>query len=785
MKLSLSWIFDHIKESWRDYDVQELIQKFNGTTAEIEKATPISIEWDDFTLARVLSVGSQDVVIESVEWKKKVSLPVRKDAVVGQWYLLKKENKDLRWATLIDLHAEKDGLVAVVACSELDQYGAWREKLVANDYIFEIDNKSITNRPDLWCHRGVAREIAAILGCTLLPEDRFLVEKPIQHYAHRTDAQASSSPSLAVAIDTTTFCSRLAVIPVNAVTAGPSLLWMVARLASVDARPLNALVDMTNYVMYDFGHPMHAFDAKKITGNAIVARQAHRGEKLLLLDDTTIELTEHDCVIADAKNNTVLSLAGIMGGRASSVQLQTTELVLEAAHFDATAIRLSAAGHKKRTESSQRFEKSLDPNGNTLALQRYFKLLNDAGITYQANSAIISIGALAQEKVITIEHQFIVNRLGAPILPEQVERILKNLGFGVQSKELEKGAVYTVTVPTFRSSKDVTIKEDILEEIGRFFGYENIHPALPLRMMTPTDASDNARVYQRWNIKNHCAFALHMKEVVNYALYDESFIQQIGLLPTDAPVLKNPLSHHWQRLVTSLVPHLIKNIAQNSVHHDTLRFFEWNCIWHQEDAETIREQRACTGIMYDKLAKNNFYDGKEQLQSLFDMLALLVIWRKPQGTIPACMDRVQIAELVAGERVIGYAGMVNANILHKVAAGSAFAFELFISELEQVTPLQYGYHEVSKYQAVMLDISMLAPYAVTLSQLEECIASVDARINDVYLVDLFEKAEWADRRSITVRYVVQDSDKTLTGQEIEAVQKSVHEAVKKQGVEIR
>jgi phenylalanyl-tRNA synthetase beta chain len=790
MKLSLAWIFDHIHAPGKsrklpDYDMEQIMQGFSLTPVDIEQVHEVSFDLQDFSLVQVLEIHNNSITVESFEWRKKIVLPNIKSLQKNGFYLVKKEDKEYRWATLTDFGAHKEGLVPEVYCNEQERAGGWKKNIETHDYIIEIDNISITHRPDMWNHRGCARELAAALGMPLIPEEHIIVSLPIHHYAHKTltqnaSAQASGLESYSIEIESGASCNRFAGIELSNVSVFPSSIRHTLRLAKLDVRSHNIAVDLTNYVMLDVGNPMHVFDAKKIEGKTLVARRAHKGEKLTLLDDTTIELTSQDCVIADAKEP--LSLAGIIGGKESGVQ-QPTTLFLEAAHFDPVAIRKSATYHKKRTESSIRFEKGLDPHGNTTAIMRYIKLLDDLGITYSTPGFIISVGGLPSEKKVTVDHHFIAERLGTTLLAGQVESILRRLGFGIIVSEGVRGGVYQITVPTWRA-KDITTKEDIVEEIGRFIGYNNIKPVLPLRAMTPQDQS---AVFLCRKIKQQCAFGLQMREVANYALYDENFLRSISLNPEATVALKNPLSEHWQRLVTSLIPHLLKNVEANAAQESALRFFEWAKVWNQDD-QNVQEHTVCSGIFYERYGAFTFYDGKAALQTLFNLLGILVEWRKIEVAYP-WMNAFQTAALICQDRVIGYAGMINDEVIARLmpvaSEAKMFAFELNMERIAGLSQSEVKFHESSKYQSVTLDISMLAPYAVTVAMLEDALARADARIQNVLLLDVFEKPEWNDRRSLTLRCVVQDNERTMTKEDIDQVLTEMQEAVKRHGVEVR
>lgn len=323
MKLSLAWLFDHIKEksSVRPFTEefgQKVTELLGSRTTELDRVTKIARDLTQFTLAQYKEAKDNTQIFYSTELRKEYTLEARKDAIMGSWYLLIKNGKQYRYATLQDLHSEKEGLVPELWCVESEFAGAWKQQVDLIDYVITIDNKAITHRPDLWGHRGFAREVAALCNFQLLTEDDMATMLPIRHYVDR--AQPTNDMPYELAIDGTA-CRRLAVLALSRITIIPSAPWMAFRLALVDGRPLNAIVDATNYVMFDIGQPMHAFDAYAIQGK-LEARLANAGAQLALLDGETITLGSEDCIIADARNP--LALAGIMGGK--MVQFQRRQL---------------------------------------------------------------------------------------------------------------------------------------------------------------------------------------------------------------------------------------------------------------------------------------------------------------------------------------------------------------------------------------------------------------------------------------------------------------------------
>src|SRR3990167_8575531 len=452
MKLSLSWILDHISGSKPKFDnvqVGKLVDKFNKSVAEIEGFKKISLLLDQFTLIKI-----KDGKSFSPELKQEIGGLAERQVAESFCYLLHKDasKNNWDWAKLTDLGSSKDGLVSAIYMPENLISGDWKKSFETEDYILEIDNKSVNHRPDLWGHRGFAREIAAILNLPLKSIDNFVAHKNLE-VADNTITHQGLTVINEASKDG--FCKRFAVLDIQKVENASSDLKILTRLARVDNRPIDMLVDLTNYVMWDLCQPMHAFDAAQFASRKIIVRFAKFGEKLTLLDGAKLELTKEDIVIAD--EDKALSLAGVMGGKFSGVTPETKSIFLEAANFDAATIRKAALRAKVRTEASSRFEKNLDPNQNILAIERYIKLLNDLNIKFVAADKIISLGKSAEEGQIKIAHNFIEHRLGVTLEKSFVIKTLESLGFAVQ----EDSGNYIIVVPTYRG-RGITIAEDIV-----------------------------------------------------------------------------------------------------------------------------------------------------------------------------------------------------------------------------------------------------------------------------------------------------------------------------------
>ncbi len=767
MKISLRWLCDHLKVEWTDLDVNFLVKEFNSKTAEIEKVIHYKIDSENFTFGRIDIIKENFAVIALPEWNITIEVPVRPSIGIGQWYLIKKNKNSYNWLSFSDLSSEKEGFLGSFSIVESEVFsGLWRKKIEVEDYILEVDNKSITHRPDMWGHRGFAREVGALLNIDLVPEEDLLERLNIINCGDHYDAnnQIDNLP-ISLTINTAA-CRSFAALYIKGIENKASDFFMVMRLVRVESKGIDFIVDITNYVMFDMGHPMHAFDMNLIEKNIMNIRMAKENESLELLDGTKLNLTEKDIVIADGYK--VLSLAGIKGGKDSGITSVTKNVLLEAACFDSGIIRLSSMNHKIRTEASARFEKSLDPNGPLKVIARYVYILKKYGVSFSYISFLISLGKKVIAPVITIEEKFIESALGVQIPEGFVKNILEKIEFTVEQKKDGQDIVYNISVPSFRATKDISIKEDIVEEVGRFYGYAHISSDILYSGKEPQGFSWFDKESQ---LKNFLVQEACMSEVQNYAIFDNDFISKIGWKIIDSVVLKNPLSIQRTDMVTSLIPHLLQNIDANMPNNDRLAFFEWARVWYKKD-QVLEEKKVLAGIWYERKNLIDFYECKEHIIKFFELLDCLVIWEKLKNPTQWSSAH-QTAELIYNEKVIGKAGKVSNMLMQKLGGGEAFIFELDADFIANYVPAQRTLKSISKFQSTSLDITTMVALSCTVNELTYYVKQADERIFDVLLHDVFINPDWNGVKSVTMRFRVCDEYKTMDKDEIEEVYQKV------------
>jgi len=790
MKVSLAWIFDHIDYDWKKQDINEIISKFNYVTAEIEGFSKVNIDLSQIFMAHCVGAGSPDgnVGVDITELSETASLPVRK-CISGECFLVyKDQNGDFLWATCKHVGLDKDGLLPAFDVSDKDARGDWRTFFESQDIIFDVDNKSLTHRPDMWGHRGFAREIAAFLRLPLAAKKQIIAEAP----------KGKNSP-FSIEIKAEKACSRFSGLFFESIENKPSNLFIASRLIKVGVRPISGIVDLTNYVMLDWSQPVHAYDAEKIAGKKLIARMAKDKEVLELLDGSELKLSSKDLVITKEQvlvdKEKVIGLAGVMGGLHDSVSENTKSIFFESANFDPTHIRRTVLRHGVRTESSTRFEKTLDPNQITDAILRFIFLCKEVGIETKINSPIVCVGKAFKEKTIGVRHSFLEKRSGVVLEKNDIIEPLTRLGFTVSDSEEQLGddsdILYTITIPSYRGAKDIEIKEDILEEVIRFFGFNKIALTTPTIKREPSDLGPLLLMRK---IKDFLVYSAQMMEQRNYIYYDEDFLQEIGLDFDKCLKIKNPVSENNVRIVSSLMPNLFKNIKQNCANENSLRFFEYGRVCHIAE-DSVIEKKRLAGVIFEKRQAVNFYENKSYLEDLFKICGIpvelgAVEWRKideSRKEFPWVMP-YQSAEIFLNDIKIGTLGKVDTAFLCKLDAlpeSEAFFFDIDIDKLISYSVPEIIYSQISKFPGITFDLSFMVPMTLTVSEIKDSLLDSDDLIEKVELIDFFDKEDWVDKRSVAFRLWVSHPDKTLEKSEIEDVRDNSIKSIEKLGAELR
>lgn len=643
------------------------------------------------------------------------------------------------------------------------------------DVRFDIDNKSITHRPDLWSHTGFAREIAALF--------KLQFKNPVNYDIAKEFKQKES---LVVTIQNPEAAPRYCGLVVNNITIKESPDWLKARVEAIGMRPINNIVDITNYVMAELGEPMHAFDRTKLRGNEIIVRFANDGEHLTTLDGQEHILTSEDIVIADSGG--AIALAGVMGGGNSEIEDFTTSIVLEAANFNPVYIRKTANRYNLRTEAAIRFEKSLDPELCPAAIIRCYELIKMLIPEAEAVTPIIDTYPNPSKPVtISTTTDFIRKKLGHSIDDDTIISILSSLDFTVK----KENSNLTINVPTYRATKDISIPDDIVEEIGRIYGYDNIPEQPPFVPCAPP-AKNLKRAFER-TIKSILVNDYHMTEVSNYSFVGEALLNKLQINQNLELRLKNPLSKEQDRLRRSLIPNIITNIITNQRSFDDFRIFELGRVYLKNDrksSELASENTRVTGAIYAKNpAHPIFYDAKECCLGILHKTFRTNYTLNPNSdNIPPYAHPARCLEvLIHNKRIALIFELHPKTATEFELKGNTALFDIDVDALLSCSAQEIIFKELPRYPDVPFDISILADekeYAATLTNL--IYKSDKEHIADIEVISVYNQPPIPKgKKSVSYRITFRAKDHTLTPEEVDSLQKKVITFVEKNGYKLR
>jgi phenylalanyl-tRNA synthetase beta chain len=643
------------------------------------------------------------------------------------------------------------------------------------DVRFEIDNKSITHRPDLWGHLGFAREIGALFSRPIKdPVDMSVV------------STFKSTEKLSVTIDCPDEALRYCGLVVKNIKIEESPEWLKSRITSIGMRPINNIVDITNYVMAELGEPMHAFDRNKLKGDQIIVRLAKAGEKLTTLDGVAHELHTEDIVIADSNNP--IALAGVMGGGNSEIDNNTTEIVLEAANFNAVFIRKAAHRHNNRTDAAMRFEKSLDPELCLRAVVRCYQLIKQVCPDAEAVTPIVdAYPKKAQPISIATTTSYIRASLGHDLSDDLIIGILSSLGFDIKNNV----GTLTVGVPSYRATKDISIQADIVEEVGRIFGYDNIPMSAPL-VPCATPNRNAKRTFER-QTKAILTHDHGMTEVYNYSFVGEELLNKIGVNEDKELRLKNPLASDQDRLRRSLVPNFITNIELNAKNFDSFRIYELGRVYFKSDrlsSDLVTENSRVAGAVYDVHSKEPaFYAAKRIVVDLLAQYRIKSVRLDPvQDNLPVYAHPGRSLKVVVEGKTAGFIFELHPKTKASFdIPGNTALFDLDIDLMLEAGKKESKFKELPKFPEVPFELSVLADrtvYAEDIAQIIE--RSSKEFVRSVSVFSVYEGAPVpAGKKSVSYRVIFAAKDATLTSAHIESLQKGVIEALGKKGYTLR
>lgn len=637
-----------------------------------------------------------------------------------------------------------------------------KDAYAVDDIVFEVDNKSLTNRPDLWGHYGIAREFAALAGRPLKPLDTVDL--------HAYDAL----PKVDMKIEDP-LCQRYSCLQVENIHTAVSPVNMRIRLYYCGMRAINFLADLTNYLMLEMGQPMHAFDSRKVEKLRI--KRFQKPFEFQTLDGVERHIDENTLMICNG--DTPVAIAGIMGGLDSEIVEDTTTLTLESATFDAVSVRKSTVRLAHRTDASMRYEKCLDPEMTVPAIARFVKLLTDTDKDARVVSSLTDEYAYHYDTVTLDFDQAYVDRYtGIQIDGDTIVHTLEALGFTVK----RDGDNFSVTVPSWRATKDVTIKADIIEEITRVYGYDNfaVHtasaPLYPVRPETEKTVEDRIKDIL---VKR---FSLHEVHSYIWAYYDE--YKALGLAVEDNVKLLNATNPNIETLRRSMIPTQLCQVRGNTAFAPSFGIFEIG-----RTVDGLDENGMCRE--YKKLAITLFSktDSTETLYlSLRDMLAVLAadIKHKPLSFTAAeathdYQHPRNLNTVLCDGVALGELGVVHPTVAKKIDKKAAMVYaEIDVRAFSEIADAGIVYREPSRFPGMEVDLSFVSETYAPIG------AAVEAAncpwIQDVDVVDTYRDESG---KSITVRLVFSDDQRTLKREEVMEVADQIIASLSKQNIALK
>lgn len=627
------------------------------------------------------------------------------------------------------------------------------ELIPERDVIVEIDNKSLTHRPDLWGHYGIARELAAVF------------RRPLRPLPMTDLARFERLPAYPLTLDDRDGCPCYGCLEFNVAASAASPLVIQRRLHALGQRTFGLLVDLTNYAMWELAQPTHAFDGDLL--KAVRVATLGKPGKFTTLDGQERDMLADDLLIWNEREP--VALAGIMGGLHSEVRPTTQKVLLESANFKASRIRRTSVRLDLRSESAQRFEKSQPPANVRLGIARILRLVEEAGARPEVTTRFTVAGDMKESyRPLAVPRKTLVSMAGKEIPDEEAQGILTALGFQAR---FDRDSLQ-VGIPPHRSEKDISIPADVVEEVLRVYGYGRIEPKMPALAISPVHVEKPLRLEHK--ARRLLAEGHGFIEVHNYGWFDENWLGEIGYSPTAALELKNPAAQQNRFLRTTLVPNLLALVRPNRVHRDAFRLFEIGRVYHQQDGKAVERSRLA-GLSFHQVdfppLEEHFREVKGAIEDLARMLGCgpFAFHSSASSTAPWEVPAYW-ATIELGGKPLGGIGVLAGPILEKVAIdGQVVWFDLAIDAIDgQIFP-ELKYAPPPIYPGSWQDFSLVWDVAQGFTALEQRLNKFShALVLDREFLTVYKgKGLPPGQGSYSFRYWIGARDHTLSAEEIE------------------
>ena len=811
MKVSLNWIRDYVQLP-ADADLKKLAYDLTMSTVEVEDATDLGASFHDMVVGVINTIEQhpnadklkvcktdiggrvEDIVCGGSNLREGMKVAVALPGAMCKWHgegdLVEIKKSKLRGVDsygmicgaveigLADLFPTKEE-AHILDLSDFDAPAGTplADALDLNDIILEIDNKSMTNRPDLWGHYGIAREIAA------------LYDLPMVEFPH-FDRNVENTSGFHVTVEDAERCPRMIGTQIENVCVKPAPYWMQVRIWKTGMRPINALVDITNYVMLATGQPSHAYDSDHIAGHIIV-RRAKAGETLTLLNGKELPLSTDDLTIADDAG--IVGLAGVMGGAKDSILPTTSKVILEIANFQAAGIRRTALRYDNRTEASARYEKAIDPERCDQALDLSMQLFSDLYPEMKVTGLVNEYPRHLKQAEIDVPLSWLERRLGKRLSPDEIKHKMELLGYSITFN----GDNMHVVVPTWRSTGDVSIQADIMEEVARMYGYENFE-AEPITTTFDGAINQLDKDLER-RIKEYLAIRCGMQEIFTYPWMEESYVNAVLQSTEGILSLSTPPSPAERFVRSSLLPNLCKAVVKNERYFDEFSIFETAQVFRDENYTSPYDPREKLPSQRKNVA-GAFATTDKDITALFrkakgvvEMMARYVHMEAltfKQAEKPVWADNVVWLNIYRGDEKVGDLALLAKKV--SMACGiknmNVMLFQLDQDSLVPLKSRTNTFTHLAEYPMTDYDISLLVDGSVQWKDVAQTVRGIKSELlHGAAFVDEYRgKQVPAGKKSLTLRLAIGSKDKTLTSAEIEEVASGVlNKIAKRFGAELR
>lgn len=627
------------------------------------------------------------------------------------------------------------------------------------DAILDLD--ITTNRPDCLSILGIAWEVAALTGKPVLP--------PKISYEERGDPIERKA---SVEIADPDLCPRYCASLITDVKVGQSPPWMQQRLLACGMRPINNIVDVTNYVMLEYGQPLHAFDFDKVRKKRIIVRRVREGEKLTTIDGVERELSTDILAIADGEGP--VAIAGVMGGSPSEVTEDTTTVLIESANFDRVSLRRTSASLKLRTEASLRFEKGLSPELPIVALRRATQLMAQISQSQIAKGIIDVYPGKKETKPIPLTTKQVERVLGIKVKREKIAEVLRSLGFSAEPAGSDK---LLVTVPYWRT--DIRLAEDLVEEIARIIGYDEIPTTLPSGALPQYQPDPMRSLRER---VSHILVGCGMQEVITYSLTNIEMLRKVA--SSVVPLrIANPITTEQEYLRTTLRPGLLKILAANEKHEEGgIRLFEAGKVYLPRQGDLPEECQMLAGLLSGPRLDRSwhgegqalgFFDAKGVLETLFERLGIAASFEPTEDLI---FSPSRAARVMVGSEDLGVLGELHPRVAEGFGISRpVYLFEIDLQKLLPITLELRRYQPIPRFPATLRDIALVVDGAIPAKRVQEIIES-SPLVAKVTLFDVYTGEQVPrGKKSLAYRILYQSPSRTLTDEEVNGEQERILE----------